>query len=93
MTSEKFQPASRPVAAEREATHRAIARAEIVGIRIRIFHVPGAERREERDQRPAVAAFGDGDRGVAGRAGFLPVIMPAAIRKKRWAGSTSTGAL
>ena len=57
----KYQPASRPMAAEREATHRAIALAEIVGTPIQIFHVSGAEPAEEirRAQARGLEVFGE----------------------------------
>ena len=60
-TAPKYQPASRPMAAEREATHRAIALAEIVGAPIQIFHVSGAEPAEEirRAQARGLEVFGE----------------------------------
>ena len=61
LTSPKYQPASRPMAAEREATHRAIALAEIVGAPIQIFHVSGAQPAEEirRAQQRGLTVFGE----------------------------------
>ena len=60
-TAPKYQPASRPMAAEREATHRAIALAEIVGAPIQIFHVSGAQPAEEirRAQERGLVVFGE----------------------------------
>ena len=60
-TAPKYQPASRPMAAEREATHRAIALAEIVGVPIQVFHVSGAEPAEEirRAQARGQEVFGE----------------------------------
>ena len=57
----RYQPASRPMAAEREATHRAIALAEIVGTPLQIFHVSGAEPAEEirRAQARGLEVFGE----------------------------------
>ena len=42
-TAPKYHAASRPMAAEREATHRAITLAEIVGVSILVVHVSGAD--------------------------------------------------
>ena len=49
------------MAAEREATHRAIALAEIVGVPIQIFHVSGAEPAEEirRAQARGLEVYGE----------------------------------
>lgn len=60
-TEPRYQPASRPMAAEREATHRAIALAEIVGVPLQIFHVSGAEPAEEirRAQARGLEVFGE----------------------------------
>jgi dihydropyrimidinase len=46
-TTPKYHAASRPMAAEREATHRAITLAEIVGVPILIVHVSGADAAEQ----------------------------------------------
>ena len=46
-TAPKFHATSRPVAAEREATHRALSLAEIVGVPIMIVHVSNREAMEE----------------------------------------------
>ena len=61
LTEPKYQPLSRPMAAEREATHRAIAFAEMVGTPIQIFHVSGAEPAEEirRARDRGVRVFGE----------------------------------
>lgn len=61
LTAPRYQPRSRPVAAEREATHRAIAFAEIVGTPIQIFHVSCAQAAEEirRAQDRGVKVFGE----------------------------------
>ena len=60
-TAPKYQPASRPMAAEREATPRAIALAEVVGVPIQIFHVSGAEPAEEirRAQARGLEVYGE----------------------------------
>ena len=61
LTDPKYQPLSRPMAAEREATHRAIAFAEIVDTPIQIFHVSGAEPAEEirRARARGLKVFGE----------------------------------
>jgi dihydropyrimidinase len=46
-TAPKFHAASRPMAVEREATHRAIALAEVVDVPILIVHVSGREAVEQ----------------------------------------------
>jgi len=46
-TAPKYHAASRPMAAEREATHRAITLSEIVGVPILVVHVSGAEAAEQ----------------------------------------------
>ena len=46
-TAPKYHAASRPMAVEREATHRAIALAEIAGVPILIVHVSGREAADE----------------------------------------------
>jgi dihydropyrimidinase len=46
-TAPKYHAASRPMAAEREATHRAITLAEIVGVPILVVHVSGADAAEQ----------------------------------------------
>ena len=46
-TAPKYHAASRPMAAEREATHRAITLAEIVGVSILVVHVSGADAAEQ----------------------------------------------
>lgn len=46
-TAPKFHASSRPVAAEREATHRALSLAEIVDVPIVIVHVSNREAMEE----------------------------------------------
>ncbi len=46
-TAPKHHTASRPMAAEREATHRAIALAEVIGVPILIVHVSGADAAEQ----------------------------------------------
>jgi dihydropyrimidinase len=47
MTAPKYHAWSRPVVVEREATHRAIALAELVDTPIQVFHVSSAEVAEE----------------------------------------------
>ena len=47
MTAPKYHAWSRPVVVEREATHRAIALAELVDQPIQVFHVSCAEAAEE----------------------------------------------
>ena len=46
-TAPRFHPVSRPQIAEREATHRVIALAELVGVPILIVHVSGMEALEQ----------------------------------------------
>ncbi len=46
-TAPRFHPASRPQIVEREATHRAIALAELVDVPILIVHVSGKEALEQ----------------------------------------------
>ncbi len=43
LTAPRFHAASRPMLVEREATHRAISLAELVGVPVLIVHVSGAE--------------------------------------------------
>ena len=46
-TAPKFHATSRPIAVEREATHRAIALAEITDVPVMIVHVSNRESMEE----------------------------------------------
>ena len=46
-TAPADQPTSRPIAAEREATQRAIALAEIAGVPLQVFHVSAGEVADE----------------------------------------------
>lgn len=57
----RFHALSRPPVVEREATHRAIALAEMVGTPIQVFHVSCAEAAEEiaRAQARGVAVWGE----------------------------------
>ena len=61
LSAPRYQPRSRPIAAEREATHRAIAFAEIVDTPIQVFHVSCAQAAEEirRAQDRGVKVFGE----------------------------------
>jgi len=61
MTSPKYHAWSRPPVVEREATHRAIALAELVDQPIQIFHVSCAEAAEEiaRAQARGVKVWGE----------------------------------
>ncbi|MDW8445028.1 MAG: dihydropyrimidinase [Acetobacteraceae bacterium] len=61
MTAPKYHAWSRPPAVEREATHRAIALAELLGQPIQIFHVSCAEAAEEiaRAKARGVAVWGE----------------------------------
>ena len=60
-TEPKYHAWSRPAVVEREATHRAIALAELVGTPIEIFHVSCPEAAEEiaRAQTRGVAVWGE----------------------------------
>jgi dihydropyrimidinase len=60
-TAPRFHAASRPPVVEREATHRAIALAEMVGTPIQVFHVSCAEAAEEiaRAQARGAAIWGE----------------------------------
>ncbi len=57
----KFHATSRPVAVEREATHRAISLAEIVDVPVMIVHVSNREAMEEirRAQGKGLKVFGE----------------------------------
>jgi dihydropyrimidinase len=57
----RYHATSRPPVVEREATHRAIALAEMVGTPIQVFHVSCAEAAEEiaRAQARGVAVWGE----------------------------------
>ncbi|MFQ3622674.1 MAG: dihydropyrimidinase [Acetobacteraceae bacterium] len=61
MTAPKYHAWSRPPVVEREATHRAIALAELLGQPIQIFHVSCAEAAEEiaRAKARGVAVWGE----------------------------------
>ena len=61
MTAPKYHAWSRPPVVEREATHRAIALAELVDQPIQVFHVSCAEAAEEiaRAQRRGVKVWGE----------------------------------
>ena len=61
LTAPKYHAWSRPPVIEREATHRAIALAELVDTPIQIFHVSGPEAAEEiaRAQRRGVKVWGE----------------------------------
>ena len=60
-TEPKYHAWSRPAVVEREATHRAIALAELVGTPIEVFHVSCPEAAEEiaRAQARGVAVWGE----------------------------------
>ncbi len=60
-TAPKYHAWSRPAIVEREATHRAIALAELVDTPIEVFHVSGSEAAEEiaRAQRRGVKVWGE----------------------------------
>ena len=61
MTAPKYHAWSRPVVVEREATHRAIALAELVDQPIQVFHVSCAEAAEEiaRAQHRGLKVWGE----------------------------------
>ncbi len=61
LTAPKYHAWSRPSVVEREATHRAIALAELVGQPIQVFHVSCPEVAEEieRARRRGVAVWGE----------------------------------
>ncbi len=61
MTEPKYHAWSRPVMIEREATHRAIALAEMVDVPIQVFHVSCAEVAEEvaRAQHRGLKVWGE----------------------------------
>jgi dihydropyrimidinase len=61
MTSPKYHAWGRPTVIEREATHRAIALAELIDQPIQIFHVSGPEPAEEiaRAQARGVKVWGE----------------------------------
>lgn len=61
LTAPKYHAWSRPPVVEREATHRAIALAELVDQPIQVFHVSCAEAAEEiaRAQRRGVKVWGE----------------------------------
>jgi len=60
-TAPKFHPAARPPVVEREATHRAIALAELVDVPILIVHVSAADALDEirRARRRGVRVFAE----------------------------------
>jgi dihydropyrimidinase len=60
-TAPKFHATSRPIAVEREATHRAIALAEITDVPVMIVHVSNRESMEEirRAQQKGLKVFGE----------------------------------
>ncbi|GAN80332.1 dihydropyrimidinase [Acidocella aminolytica] len=60
-TAPKFHAASRPIAVEREATHRAIALAEIADVPVMIVHVSNREAMNEilRAQGKGLKVFGE----------------------------------
>ena len=60
-TAPRFHATSRPVAVEREATHRAIALAEIVDVPVMIVHVSNRQSMEEvrRAQQRGLKVFGE----------------------------------
>ncbi|WP_158744007.1 dihydropyrimidinase [Acidisphaera sp. L21] len=60
-TAAKYHAWSRPEVVEREATHRAIALAELVDTPIEVFHVSGSQAAEEiaRAQRRGVKVWGE----------------------------------
>jgi len=60
-TAPRFHAASRPIPVEREATHRAIALAEIVDVPVMIVHVSNREAMEEirRAQNNGLKVYGE----------------------------------
>jgi dihydropyrimidinase len=60
-TAPKFHATSRPIAVEREATHRAISLAEIIDVPVMIVHVSNRESMEEirRAQQRGLKVFGE----------------------------------
>jgi dihydropyrimidinase len=60
-TSTRYHGASRPIAVEREATHRAITLAELIDVGVMIVHVSNRESMEEirRAQAKGLAVFGE----------------------------------
>jgi dihydropyrimidinase len=60
-TGTKFHGASRPIAVEREATHRAISLAELIDVPIMIVHVSNREAMEEiaRARRRGLKIYGE----------------------------------
>jgi dihydropyrimidinase len=60
-TAPKFHGASRPIAVEREATHRAISLAELIDVPIMIVHVSNREAMEEiaRARRRGLKIYGE----------------------------------
>ena len=60
-TAPRFHATSRPVAVEREATHRAIALAEIVDVPVMIVHVSNRQSMEEvrRAQQRGLKVYGE----------------------------------
>lgn len=60
-TAPRFHAASRPIAVEREATHRAVTLAEIAGVPLVVVHVSGAEPLEEirRARARGLTVFGE----------------------------------
>ena len=60
-TAPRFHAASRPIAVEREATHRAISLAELVDVPVMIVHVSNRESMEEirRAQMKGLKVYGE----------------------------------
>src|SRR6195952_5235550 len=60
-TATRYHGASRPIAVEREATHRAITLAELIDVGVMIVHVSNRESMEEirRAQAKGLAVFGE----------------------------------
>lgn len=60
-TAPRFHAASRPIAVEREATHRAVTLAEVAGVPLVVVHVSGAEPLEEirRARARGLTVFGE----------------------------------
>ena len=60
-TAPHFHGASRPIVVEREATHRAIALAELIDVPVMIVHVSNREAMEEirRAQQRGLKVFGE----------------------------------
>jgi dihydropyrimidinase len=60
-TAPKYHATSRPIAVEREATHRAISLAEIIDVPVMIVHVSNREAMDEitRAQRKGLKVFGE----------------------------------